>query len=54
MLRAGCGAIKSNGEMNDAVIEVEGLAKSFGGVPAVNGLTFRVARHRGLLRNIGK
>ena len=30
--------------MNDAVIEVEGLAKSFGGVPAVDGLTFSVTR----------
>ena len=30
--------------MSDAVIEVEGLAKSFGGVPAVDGLTFSVAR----------
>ncbi len=30
--------------MNDAVIAVEGLAKSFGGVPAVNGLTFNVTR----------
>ena len=30
--------------MSDAVIEVEGLAKSFGGVPAVSGLTFSVIR----------
>ena len=30
--------------MSDPVIEVEGLAKSFGGVPAVAGLTFSVAR----------
>ena len=51
---AGREARMGNEEINDAVIEVAGLAKSFGGVPAVNGVTFSVSRHRGLLRNIGK